>query len=101
MSHDQGLSCKCSVNHQPGILELTIHHVWPMGDGGPNDPANEVAVCPTTHYNVHEMYRAMKKAGREISIREFSAIYEASVSRYARDLAALGYRRFTAKAMVN
>lgn len=102
MSHDYGRSCLCSANHQPGVLELTIHHVWPLGEGGPDDPANEVSVCPTTHYNVHELLRAMIAADREISLYEFSAKYgEVAVSRYARNLAATGYRRIKAQAMVD
>ncbi len=101
MAHDAGKVCKCSSDHKPGVLENVIHHVWPMGDGGPDDPLNEVYVCPTTHYNVHELYRTMKKFSKEISLYQFSAAYDVPVSRYARDLAALGFRRFMAKAMVD
>lgn len=101
MSHDHGMVCGCSANHQPYPLELAIHHVWPMADGGPDEPANEVPVCPTTHYNIHELYRAMKKASREISLHDFSNLYSVPVSRYAHKIAALGYRRFVAKALVD
>lgn len=99
MGHDSGQVCRCSVNHQPAPLELVIHHVWPMGDGGPDDPANEEFICPTTHYNVHELYRAMKREGREISHYEFTQRYSAPVSRFAHAMALLGYQRFVRKAL--
>lgn len=101
MSHDHGKTCLCTSNHQPSVLEGTVHHIWPLGDGGPDIPHNLVYICPTTHYNVHELYRAMKKAGREISLYEFSKLYEVPVSRYAQLIAALGYRRFVARALVD
>ncbi len=101
MAHDEGQSCKCSLNHQPGTLELVIHHVWPKGDGGPDDPANEVFICPTTHYNIHELLRAMVKEDRQISLYEFSERYDTAISRYAYKLAALGFRRIKAQAMID
>lgn len=101
MGHDYGTVCQCSVNHQPGVLENVIHHIWPIGDEGPDDPSNEVFVCPTCHYNVHELYRTMKREGRQVSYYEFSKFYEVPVSKYAYRLAALGFRRYVAKAMVD
>jgi hypothetical protein len=47
----------------PGTVE--VHHVWPLGMGGPNVPAlpdgtvQKVPVCPTGHYNIHRAMRQL------------------------------------------
>ncbi len=101
MGHDHGQVCECSVYHQPGVLENVLHHIWPSSDGGPDDPNNEVFICPTAHYNVHELYRAMKKEDRQISFYEFGTRYQTQMSKYAYKIAALGFRRFKDQAIVD
>lgn len=39
------------------------HHIWPLGDGGPDDPGNIVVVCPTGHANIHALLRLYKSYG--------------------------------------
>lgn len=49
--------CKCVGKHIPKALELHRHHVWPLGEGGPDVRENLVILCPTTHSNVHRLWR--------------------------------------------
>ena len=53
--------CLCVKWHRPKPLILHAHHVWPLGDGGPDEDENLVWLCPTTHNNVHQLWRLTKK----------------------------------------
>jgi hypothetical protein len=53
--------CRCVKLHIPKANILHSHHVWPTGEGGPNISANLLWLCPTTHNNVHELWRLFKK----------------------------------------
>lgn len=35
------------VNHR--------HHVYPLGDGGPDIEDNIIVICPTGHFNTHDL----------------------------------------------
>jgi hypothetical protein len=54
---DPRYNCKCVSKHVPRALELHKHHVWPLGEGGPDVRDNLVILCPTTHSNVHRLWR--------------------------------------------
>lgn len=90
MSHDEGMDCKCRTTHSPYPLELNFHHVWPLAMGGPDVPSNLVAVCPTTHANIHEILRLLMRNG-PLTWGEIGALYDVPVSRYAFDVAWAGY----------
>ena len=34
-------------------LYLEPHHIHRIADGGPDDPAHEIALCPNCHRRVH------------------------------------------------
>jgi hypothetical protein len=53
--------CKCVGKHIPRAMELHRHHVWPLGEGGPDTKANLLILCPTTHSNVHMLWRLYEK----------------------------------------
>lgn len=55
--------CVCVKNHVPEPRELHRHHVWPEGKGGPDIRGNLRWLCPTTHSNVHKLWREYEKAG--------------------------------------
>lgn len=52
---------QCSVHkyHWPPVLETEVHHVWPLGMGGPDVVGNTVKVCGTGHANIHRVLRAL------------------------------------------
>ena len=40
---------RCAVPTCRGILALDMHHVWKVSEGGGDDVANLIALCPTCH----------------------------------------------------
>lgn len=93
MSHDRDLVCKCVYEHRPTPLELNVHHILPQYLGGPDVALNRIALCPTTHANVHEILRLLLRDG-PLTYGEVDAANERPVSRYAYALAVEGYRRW-------
>lgn len=53
--------CLCVGKHIPKPMELHKHHVWPVGEGGPDTKANLLILCPTTHANVHRLWRLYER----------------------------------------
>lgn len=53
--------CKCCTKHVPKPLEYHKHHVWPVGEGGPDTDENLLLLCPTMHANVHKLWRLYEK----------------------------------------
>jgi len=46
--------------HTPNPHQNHFHHIWPLGDGGPNTADNRVVVCPTGHANIHVLLTLFK-----------------------------------------
>lgn len=49
------MTCPCCVTHTPKPYRLDNHHVIPAAWGGPTTAANLIAICPTTHENIHQL----------------------------------------------
>lgn len=67
MGHTRGVGCQVHAWHRPRVSEPDVHHVWPLGDGGPDTAENRVVVCPTGHRNIHVLlahYRAWADRGQ-------------------------------------
>ncbi len=94
-AHDEDATCVCVNDHRPPVLEYNAHHILPLYLGGPDVPENRVWLCPTTHVNVHEVLRLLLRDG-PLTYRQVQQLQPRPVSRYAYDLAADGYRRWTA-----
>lgn len=45
------------LSHVP----LEDHHVWPLGDGGPNVKANRRRLCSNAHSSTHDLLDKMRK----------------------------------------
>lgn len=52
-------SADCLIHsaHKPTPHLNHRHHVWPLGEGGPNIEDNIVVACPTGHVNIHEVIK--------------------------------------------
>ena len=50
--------CTVHNSHYPRSHINEIHHVWPLGHGGPDVAANKVTICATGHNNVHQLLDA-------------------------------------------
>lgn len=96
MSHDEDAVCRCVAEHRPPVLEYAYHHILPKSLGGPDDPDNLVALCPTAHANVHELLRLMCRSGRLLTDHQMQTLEERPVSRYAGTVAREGFRRLVA-----
>jgi hypothetical protein len=44
---------RCAVPSCRSILALDLHHIWEFSQGGSNDPANLIALCPNCHGLYH------------------------------------------------
>lgn len=75
--------CVCVGRHYPTPTILHSHHVWPLGEGGPDISANLLWLCPTTHNNAHELWRLLKKGQKQGINVPWSTLR--TFSRYTRD----------------
>lgn len=86
--------CQLHKTHIPEPHVNHRHHVYPLGDGGPDIADNIIVACPTGHYSVHDLlahYRMlMGKVPYAITRR-----YSVEERKYAK----LGYDRIVRKAM--
>ena len=90
--------CVCVTKHRPEPVILHSHHVWPLGEGGPDIQANLLWLCPTSHNNIHELWRLMvkyTKADTPIPWREFREF-----SPYVRNVVARGWDQAKAAGQV-
>lgn len=78
--------CMLHRRHMPESHVNEIHHIWPLGEGGPDEAANRVVVCPTGHYNVHRLLREWLLLNREPPYA-----YARSFSFQEREYAARGF----------
>jgi hypothetical protein len=88
------LECLVHPSHTPRPHINEIHHIWPLGKGGPDVPGNKVVVCATGHNNIHDLLRQFEVHHGEVPY--------AVLRRYAheeRRLAQLGYERSQRQAL--
>lgn len=82
--------CSCVSRHSPRVHRVFIHHVWPLGMGGPDTPANRVPLCPTTHSEVHLILERWTRLGRALPRGRRDSPYGYSVARRGWDAARAG-----------
>lgn len=86
----------CQAHHHHSSVPIERHHVWPLGDGGPNIKANIVPLCANAHGLVHYLIDLCRKHGSMEAVpwedrRHFGVT--------VRKLAALGWDRIQRQAM--
>lgn len=52
---------KCAVHVHRSIVPLEMHHIFPLGMGGPDTEENLVSVCSNGHSAIHDLLRQMVK----------------------------------------
>lgn len=52
----------CWAHRHRDDVPLEVHHVWPLGNGGPNIAANKVTICSNAHSAAHDLLAKMLKA---------------------------------------
>lgn len=58
------LACTVHKTHVPKPLLVELHHVQPLGMGGPDTDDNKVAVCVGGHYSIHTLLADLIRAGK-------------------------------------
>jgi hypothetical protein len=63
------MGIKCGAHVHRSIVPLEVHHVWPLGDGGPNAVSNKVVVCSNGHSAIHDLLDKMRKGPVSWTVR--------------------------------
>lgn len=66
--------------------ETEVHHIWPLGMGGPDEASNKVKICPTGHSTIHVFIRKLVK-GETLPTGGYQ---------HERELAHTGYEKWVA-----
>lgn len=56
-------ACVAHRFHSPRPTYLEVHHVLPLGWGGPDTRENEVTVCSTGHASIHRLLNLYRMSG--------------------------------------
>jgi 5-methylcytosine-specific restriction endonuclease McrA len=52
----------CWAHRHRDDVPLEDHHVWPIGQGGPNVRTNKVRICSNAHSSTHDLLSKMMAA---------------------------------------
>lgn len=56
------MGTNCWAHRHRELVPLEIHHIWPVGDGGPNVAGNRISICSNAHSSTHDLLAKMLKA---------------------------------------
>jgi len=73
---------ECVVHRHREWVPIEVHHIWPVGLGGPNIASNKISVCCNAHYSIHEFLRQLILHDGEVPA-ELAKHFGAKVKRYA------------------
>lgn len=66
MSGEQPLTAMgrfCAAHHHREMVPIEKHHIFPLGDGGPDTAANKIQVCANAHSSIHYLIDLCRKYG--------------------------------------
>lgn len=66
--HIPGDQCQVHKGHRPAVHRTAVHHIWPLGLGGPNVAANKVNICGTGHDTIHTNIHALCLHGPDVAL---------------------------------
>lgn len=72
----------CIVHSHDGWVPLEWHHVWPLGNGGPDVRQNKIRVCANGHYSIHAMLDYLQKANGDVPW-EFAKHFSPTIRNWA------------------
>lgn len=52
----------CYAHRHRDDVPIEVHHVWPLGNGGPDRAANRIPLCSNAHSAVHDYLTRLLKA---------------------------------------
>jgi 5-methylcytosine-specific restriction endonuclease McrA len=78
----------CWAHRHRDDVPLEVHHVWPLGHGGPDAKPNKVSLCANAHSATHDLLAKMLKAGTHrppwlVRIRYGRGVRRLAVAGYA------------------
>lgn len=86
----------CLVHKHYSMVPIERHHVWPLGDGGPNIKENIVPLCANGHGAVHYLIDLCRKYGSMSAVPwEVRRTFGLAVRTYA----TIGWDRIQRQAM--
>ena len=86
----------CIAHRHASLVPLERHHVWPLGDGGPNIADNLIDICCNGHFSIHSLLDLARKHGSMEAVPwETRRRYGPTIRRYA----TLGWDRIQRQAM--
>lgn len=77
----------CWAHTHRDDVPLEVHHLWPVGLGGPDTRANRISICANAHSATHDLLDKMLKARTP----ELSWLVRRRYGRKIRRLAVAGY----------
>lgn len=86
----------CWVHQHRDDVPLEVHHVWPLGHGGPDTKPNKVSLCANAHSAVHDLLAKMLKAGTP----RLPWLVRIRYGHRVRRLAATGYAAIKARMVI-
>ena len=83
------MGTNCAVHTHHSLVPIEIHHIWPLGLGGPNTRDNRIPLCSNAHSAVHSFLTLLIKGGGKVkwtTARQYG--------HRVRDLALQGYEKW-------
>lgn len=90
---------ECAVHRHRELVPMETHHVWPLGEGGPDIPANKVRICMNAHGSVHSYLDMLLRRQRRGETGKIDWKIRRQYGRKTRALAELGFQRIQNQAI--
>lgn len=86
----------CWAHKHREYVPLEVHHIFPVGNGGPNVAANRIRICSNAHSATHDLLAKMLKA----HTTDVPWSVRRRYGRKVRRLAVAGYQAITTRTIV-
>ena len=63
------MGTSCWAHHHRELVPIEVHHVWPVGDGGPNVAFNKIPLCSNAHSAAHDLLDKLRKGNVPWTVR--------------------------------
>jgi hypothetical protein len=92
----RAMGSNCWAHKHRELVPIEVHHVWPLGAGGPNVRENKVSVCSNAHSSCHDLLLKMLNA----HTTALPWLVRRRYGRKVRRLAEAGYQAIQTKTVV-
>ena len=81
------MGTQCGAHTHHSLVPIEVHHIWPLGMGGPDVKDNRIPLCSNAHSAVHSFLTLLIKGS--------GAVPWAVARRYGYRIRALARRGYT------